>query len=314
MIISPPSSRVYAEVKARFATAAAPIVSDMLGREWSRRSWLDSGCSTAPAIVKAYKAQSQTYFDAVVSAGVTPTTDKLIAHDLFIRQITNAGFAARMTYVYPWLGGTAATNRINAGSAGPAAGLGTFYGNVTHSAGGVQSDGTTGYFDTTIAPSSVFTLTSGTLFVYKRAAEANGTTRFYAGALQTLGYLSGSLLGHTATGQNNTGAIATDGSPCCTIAANDAPGLMLVTASGSRSESLYYSNSWQDTVTTDATSLVNESMFLLAIRNGPGGAASFFSTVQFGLAGFGGGMSGTEAAIFNTIVKQYMANLGRTAA
>lgn len=265
--------------------------------------------SRAFSIIHGYHPQSSAYFDAMASAGGAPEIGKLIAHDLFIRQLANAGLLARLGYVYPWLGGTEATNRINAGSAGPASGLGTFAGTVTHSAGGIQSDGATGYFNTTISPAAAMTLTYGAIIAYKGGSEADGTTRYFIGASQDGASQNTSSLGHGSSGALIVGAVA--GSTTTGVLASDESGLHMVTTQGGRMARLYSNGALVRTVEEVGT-LPTIPIFILA-RN-LAGAATAFSTVQNRLASFGGGYTEAEVPTLKAIIEQYMGNLGRTAA
>lgn len=270
--------------------------------------------SRAFSIIHGYHPQSSAYFDAMASAGGAPEIGKLIAHDLFIRQLANAGLLARLGYVYPWLGGTAATNRINAGSAGPAAGLGTFVGTVTHSAGGIQSDGATGYFGTGITPADSMSPTSGVIFSYTSGPET--TTRFRIGAsgvAASYANLTGIAYGGGGTRRQGGIAIATSSQDQAKLVGPDAGGMLLVSYSGSRIGSLYDNTGLIATSLVEATgSLQTQEFYILALN--AGGSPAFVCTRTSALAGFGGGMTQSEASQFCAFVARYMSALGRAAA
>ena len=264
-------------------------------------------------IVRRYHPQSSAYFDAMASDGGAPEIGKLIAHDLFIRQLANAGLLARLSYIYPWLGGTANTNRINAGSAGPAAGLGTFVGTVTHSANGIQSDGVTGYFRTGITPAESMSPTSGVIFSYTSGPETETTTRFRIGAsgvAASYANLTGIAYGGNGTRRQGGIAIATSSQDQAKLVGPDAGGMLLVSYSGSRIGSLYDNTGLIATSPVAATgSLQTQEFYILAMN--AGGSPAFVCTMASALAGFGGGLIDAQVVAFNGYVVELMAALGR---
>ena len=90
------------------------------------------------------------YINAVLAAGGTLTGLNEDAIDAFFVATKAAGVYSKMYRIYPFLGGVAASNKINAIS--PATNDLTFEGTWTQDSSGSQGDGSTGYANTHFNP------------------------------------------------------------------------------------------------------------------------------------------------------------------
>ena len=311
-----PSLLVGRRAIADLSAAGTPVADVALARRWTRQTWLASGCSTSAAIVRSYHPQSAAYFDACDAApGGAPdlTIDRRIAWDSYIRRLESAGTRERLLYLYPWLGGTAASNRINAGSAGPAAGLGTFVGTVTHDANGVTSDGVSGYFNTGVAPANCMYVDDGCLFAYTLQAEAAGATRYRLGASGVPSAYNGLTSVHYgAAGTRRRGGVALldVAQAMAVFAGPDMPGLLTVSYYGTRSGRLFDGTGLLGVADVPATGTLPDSTISVLALNAGGGSV-FYATKTNALAGFGRGLTDAQVVAYDGYTEELMANLNR---
>ena len=99
-----------------------------------------------------HDANASAYISAVVAAGATVSKVQSAAVHEFYRRAKGGGYYASLKRLYLPIWGVAAANAIDM------IGLtsGTFVGGVTHAAGYVQGNGTTGYFKTDVNCNSMF--------------------------------------------------------------------------------------------------------------------------------------------------------------
>ena len=108
------------------------------------------------------------YIDAVVTAGATVSATQKKAINTFVKTGKSDGWYSSLKRLYLPIWASAAPNAIDM------IGLtsGTFNGTVTHSAGYVQGDGSTGFFRMTGAVSSGLTTSSNGLFALQLTAPS----------------------------------------------------------------------------------------------------------------------------------------------
>jgi hypothetical protein len=99
------------------------------------------------------------YISTIRAAGATVTaTQEAAIHD-FIRTGKSDGWWSSLKRLYLPIWASAAPNAVDMVTRAS----GTYNGTVTHSAGYVQGNGSTGYFDSGVQPSSIITAESGTI-------------------------------------------------------------------------------------------------------------------------------------------------------
>jgi hypothetical protein len=108
------------------------------------------GLSLARAGGAALDADAAAYIAAVETAGATVSGGQKSAIDTFYKTGKSDGWYSSIKRMYLPIWASAAPNAIDM----IALGSGTFNGTVTHAAGYVEGDGTTGYFDTAFNPST----------------------------------------------------------------------------------------------------------------------------------------------------------------
>lgn len=116
---------------------------------------------------------AKAYIAAVVATGVTVTATQRTAVDTFYKTAKADSYYTSLKRLYLPIWGVAAANAIDMISLTS----GTFNGGITHGAGFVQGDGTTGYFNFGATPGSLgLSLASGGLFFLCKAADTRTNT------------------------------------------------------------------------------------------------------------------------------------------
>jgi hypothetical protein len=164
---------------------------------------------------------TQTVSDAdaqafVTNAGIVDQVEANAINNLVIGMKAD-GLWTKMKAIYPFVGGTATTNKFNLKNPldTNAAFRASFVGGITHSSTGVKGNAINGYFDTWIIPSDLFTSTSGgSMFCYIRnntqtgvdlgAFQAGLNYRFQLGARNTSDQIVGSALANNFIQETNT--------------------------------------------------------------------------------------------------------------
>jgi len=246
------------------------------------------------AKVPAMDADAAAYVDAVEAAlGSNVTTTQRRAIDTFIKGEKAASRYTLLKRLYLPIWGQAAANAIDMISLTS----GTFNGTVTHAAGYVQGNGSTGYFNAGTpaaagisgASRMIFDLQTTDVNAYHGMqngsfdgfyfVDAGGTT--YAAAASAASEMSGSVVGAT--------------------------GILLASQTSTSARSFYRRiTSGFSTVggnaTVDATALPNLGLYFAGAFNN-NGVASQFNTVRNGLYGMGEGMNSTQAEAFTLALK-----------
>ena len=255
--------------------------------------------------------------DAIVFFGVTGLTDvpQKDALNALVVGLKAQGLWTKMNAIYPMLGGTAGTHAVNLRS--PGTYNLTFSGGVTHSSTGVLWDGTTGYGDSGLVPTSVLTNNSTHLSYYSRTA--NTTNTYDIGVLSTANDQAMYICCYYSSGGSTAFSGAYDGSVGLDVAAltpaqNTASSGFYV---GSRDGTAYHvlakNGSLGTVVTTesvfgDMTAIINSVIVGGVSRLG---SMFLYSNRECAFASIGAGLSAANITAFNTLVQDYQTALGR---
>lgn len=123
------------------------------------------------------------YISAVETAGVTVTSTQRNAIDAFFKTGKSQGWISSLRRVYLPIWAAAAPNAIDMMTVTS----GTYLlGGVTHASGYVQGNGTTGYFNLGVSPSSLgLTINGGTSFALVNQQDSRTDTRYFLGVTDT---------------------------------------------------------------------------------------------------------------------------------
>jgi hypothetical protein len=256
--------------------------------------------------------------DAVAFLAAAGITDATITSAIctLVTSMKANGTWAKMQAIYPMVGGTGTTHKLNLKSPAntdAAFRLG-FVGGWTHSANGALPNGINAYADTFMAASTILTANNNSLSYYSRTVAASSSTfAIDMGSVPNQAFDSSllSLAIRRATSNNsffsaNTSTIAL--LALTTVA--DGSGLFSGSIINSSSRKLYLNGSSIATnTTTGVQSLPSQKLFIGAISNN--NVASLFSNRQCAFASIGSGLNSTEAAALYTAVQAFQTTLSR---
>jgi len=126
---------------------------------------------------------AKAYINAVVAAGATVTGAQRTAINNFIKAEKDASRYTLIKRLYLPIWGIAAANAIDMVTQSS----GTFVGGVTHAAGYIQGNGSTGYFNTNVTPSTLSQTTSSASLTALITQAPSGV-----GAVTAIGSIDGS--------------------------------------------------------------------------------------------------------------------------
>jgi hypothetical protein len=213
-----------------------------------------------------------------------------------------------MKAVYPFVGGTATTHKFNLKDPRDldAAFRLTFFGGITHSSTGITGNGTNGYFDTFLNPSTEFSpTTGGSQFVYIRN---NTDTGVDLGAFQSVV----NYRFQTTSRRNNIFLGGVLSNALLTIANTDSRGFFGVTREPN--SGVFYSilgtNSYS---TTDAYQEPNANITGFALNTNFNNTIyqQIYSNHELGFAAVANGLTTTESQNLRTAVITFNTALSR---
>lgn len=238
----------------------------------------------------------------ITAAGITNSTQQSAINTLVLN-LKSYSLWTKMKAIYPFVGGTATTHKYNLKDPRDldAAFRILFNGGWTHSANGIQGNGTNGYINTFFDPLTQYSsdLFSAHISSYSRT---NNTAGYYldfstnaSGTLYALTFLSGDIYFY---GGFNSGV----------------PGIIpntqgLFTVSMRNNSSLYvYRNS-----TTLGSDLNTYGSFFVSDLFTIGGSPSvgFYSPKQYAFATIGTGLTSTDTSNLYSAVQAFQTTLGR---
>ena len=261
-----------------------------------------------------YDTSAQTYFTALTTAGATLGLSVKNAYSSFNTRLKNAGIWSNLTALYPFIGGTAATHSINAKT--PGTYNITWKGTLTHSASGVQGDGSTGYGSTGIVPATVWGATNNLLSfgvycvqgatptstTYDDFGSLNSDSQAYYFSICPRSGLTGLYLGMFTNKMRDSIA--------------DTPALQLGLWQGtgtSTTNLVLYKNSTNvltDTSTRSTSSPTYGQLFLMRVNRANTGYTGY-SSRKYALNYFGSGLSVSQLLTFNSANTILQTALGR---
>jgi len=243
-------------------------------------------------------SSNATDVNARLFLGATNIQDATItsAVDTLVQGLKTDGVWSKLKAVYPFVGGTATTHKFNLANAldEDSAFRLAFNGGLTHSSNGALGNGTNGFANTFIVPSTNLSQNSVSVSIYSRT-DANGGADF--GCSDLFGYLKVNNKQYFRLNQNTSFSIATN-----SIASS---GLFSFNRTNSTQESLYKNGSLIETFNKNSITPFSQSMYILGYRS------SEFSNKQFAFASIGDGLTATEVSNLYTRVQAFQTTLNR---
>jgi hypothetical protein len=267
-------------------------------------TYATSGFGTANGTTSAassYQTESDTFFAA--NTGLTTTQKDAL--DALVVSMKGIGWS-KFKAIYPFIGGTADAHKWNL--VNPADTDGgfriTWTGGITHSATGVLFDGSSGYGDTKLVPSTVLTTLDSHFLVANRKSSINGG---FSGSFQGSTY-NNFAIQLKGAGSTSAGAIETTGVPTATnttynaVIAVDRPDVnnMKILVNGTKVSA-------NNNASTNAN-LPNTSVYLGAAN---GVTAEEFSDAEMTMVCIGASLTNGEHATLSTAIATYNTALSR---
>jgi len=270
--------------------------------------------NAATVAVAELDSDASAVLSALSTAGYTAPGSDRTGINNFVGALKAASIWSKMFALYGKRGSSAATHAINWKS--PGANNITWSGTLTHDATGSKSDGSSGYGNTELVPSTIFTTTSGSLFAYRQVEEESGTISKYAIGSSDVGNTNVSMLSRAVTGSKDGGGIA------CAAGGGSAPndaagvatqkGFLLVTVNGDRLQKYYVNGAQVGSAVTATSGLTTRPMYALA--NNSAGTATLFAKQSYSLIGAASGLSASEVLAFNAAVQALQTAFNRAVA
>jgi hypothetical protein len=239
----------------------------------------------------------------LTATGITDATIQSAINTLVV-DMKKDGIWSKMKAIYPFVGGTATThkfNLVNPLDADSAFRL-TFNGGWTHSSNGALPNGTNGYADTFLTPSTSLSQNSTHISFYSRTNVANmGSDLGSANLL----FANGLYITPRYTDNNSYSRV--NGNNIQYVSAGSL-GYFVGTRTSSSVARIFQNNILR---ANDALSSTGLSNFTLNIGALNAGGTRTFSNRQIAFATIGDGLTNTEASNLYTAVQKFQTTLAR---
>ena len=270
------------------------------------------GLRTRPGLIQSYTETISGDPDAnafIAAAGLTDATQKNAINQLVV-DLKVYGIWTKMKAIYPFVGGTADTHKWNlkdARDADSAFRL-SFSGGWTHASTGAKPNGTTGYANTFITPSTHSSQNSSHLSFYSRTNSTGDGMNI--GQIQTSPVLRGfhmaisfGLISNQMRTRLNSENASTSYTP------TDTRGLFSISRINS-SEYKGFRNASNVFTFTEASNTPGNIQMIIGAINTTGGVTDY-STHECAFATIGDGLTDTEVSDLYTAVNAFQTTLSR---
>jgi hypothetical protein len=240
----------------------------------------------------------------ITAASITDTTQQSAINTL-VTQLKTYGIWTKMKALYPFVGGTASSHKWNLKDPRDldAAYRLVFNGGWTHSSTGAQPNGTTGYADTKLTPSSVLSLNSTHLSVYSRTNSS--IAKIDMGVYTTTGVYA--VIRNT-DGKTYFRVNRNAGYSEASYALSTSALFYMINRPSSTSEKLHL-NGATINFGDPSFALANQNIYIGALNDN--NTASGYSSREYAFSSIGDGLSDAEATAFYNAVQTFQSTLGR---
>jgi hypothetical protein len=241
----------------------------------------------------------------ITAAAITDSTQQS-AIDTLVVDLKTYGIWTKMKAIYPFVGGTSSTHKWNLKDPRDldAAFRLVFTGGWTHSSNGALPNGTNGYADSYLIPSTALQLNSVSMSYYSRTSSTTAVQTM--GCNDVVNYL---LLNNFSGGTSFYSQLNTSGANYIQATITNTQGLFIANRTTSTAVNLWRNSSKVATDSKTSSARPAVKLFIGARNNT--GAASNFDNKQLGFASIGDGLTDTEAANLYTAVQAYQTTLSR---
>jgi hypothetical protein len=243
----------------------------------------------------------------LTAAAITDTTIVNATNQLVV-SLKGYSIYTKFTALYPFVGGTATThkfNLINPLDTNAAFRI-VWNGGVTHTSNGIVGNGTNGYGETYVQPSTNLILNSTHISFWSKTNSQNANAEM--GVVD--GSLNAGLRVITRNVSNQTLYQVNDNASTVLSSVTDSSGFYCASRTASNSRKLYKNGSAVLTNTTASTTRTTATIPVLGQKNFNNTMNAYLAKT-FSFASVGGGFNDTEAANFYTAVNLFQIALGR---
>jgi hypothetical protein len=290
----------YTDVECSFSSIGDGLTDTDASKLYTRVQTFNQALGRQVGVPIVSDADAQAFLN---SAEITDLTQANAINTL-VTDLKTQGLWTKMKAIYPFVGGTASTHKWNLKDPRDldAAYRLVFNGGWTHSSNGATPNGTNGYADTKLVPSSVLTTSSAHFSKYNRT---NDLVNFKLDGSYTIS--NSTLFQHNYTSANGCIGQATS---TATYTATNTQGLFTATRIATNAFKVFKNTSNIASNTTSITAMPNSSVYIGA-RNEDGVSPGFYNSYQAAFASIGDGLNDTEAAALYTAVQTYQTTLNR---
>ena len=246
----------------------------------------------------------------ITAAAITDTTQQTAINTL-VEGLKTDGLWSKMKAVYPFVGGTASSHKYNLVNPvdSDAAFRLVFNGGWTHSAQGALPNGTNGYADTKLVPSSVLTQDSTHLSFYSRSNILN-TPQFEIGSFTIPTGLGSSSFGISYAPNGHFRNRVSTSTPSTGFIPTDARGLFVSNRTTSTQQKAYQNGVLKETASVNSNGLSTLQIAIAANRTSSS-SVSEYSSKQTAFTSIGDGLTDTDAANLYNRVQAFQTALNR---
>ena len=247
--------------------------------------------------------------DAVAFLAAAGITDATITSAIctLVTSMKANGTWAKCNAIYPMVGGTATTHKFNLKNPldTNAAFRLSFVGGVTHTSNGVAFNGTNGYADSFLTPSTILTANNNHLSYYSRTVPASSSTlAIDIGAVPNRNFNPSLICLIVRRATSNVSLFASSSSTLAIFATTtiaNGSGLFTGAIVNTTSRKLYLNGLTIATNTTNGIqSLPSQKIFIGALSDN--NIANNFSNRECAFASIGSGLTDAEAlALYNSV-------------
>ena len=240
----------------------------------------------------------------ITAASITDPTQQSAINQLVV-DLKADSLWTKMKAVYPFVGGTASTHKFNLKDPRDldAAFRLVFSGGWTHSSNGALPNGTNGYADTKLVPSTTLSVNSKHLSIYSRTNTATGTD--CSSNTGTSTPYDNLTIRNTIFFPNEIVFSFNEAYPDSRGTNLDSRGFYISTRTASNAKKLYKNNSTLYTATSVSSTQPNTAYRLGSYLN------SSYANREYAFFSIGDGLTDTEAANFYTVVQAFNTTLAR---
>ena len=271
--------------------------------------WGDSQEKSWAGLTDIVGIATDTDAQAFISAASITNPTQQAALDTLVKDLKSYSIWTKMKAIYPFVGGTASTHKWNLKDPRDldAAFRLVFNGGWNHSSTGATPNGTNGYADTKLVPSSAFTSGNNSSGVYLRTQNINvgaviGTQSSTAATRNWM------FVRYDATDyheiRNNTSSILSVTSP------STSQGYWMSGRISTSQQKMFRNGSVIATGNQVENSTFSSNPFFIAANNN-NGTPNEYSNRQYSFAHIGNGLTDTEASNLYTAVQAFQVALSR---